>query len=155
MAVVALRAGLHFINEVSCAAAADVIDGRLLAAEALLLLEFLVEAEHGTFPLAVHVSCSTAARGEVSVGGWRGELDARCWAGGGLAVGERLGRDAGYIASAAAARVDVRGADGGVGLGDVEGRHFVCFVICCVDVNVVDGGGWSWCSDYVELENPG
>lgn len=62
-----MRAWLHLVDEVACASTADVVDGSLLGAKALLLLEFLVEAEHGSFPLAVHVAGATAARGKVRV----------------------------------------------------------------------------------------
>jgi hypothetical protein len=129
-AVLALAAGLHLVNEVAGTAAANVVDGCLLRAQTLLLLELLVEAEHGALLLAAHVSSAAAARGEVVVGWGRRELDARRGASGGCAVGEVGGLDAGDVASSTAAGVDVGAADGWVRLCDVEGRHFV------------GGGGW-------------
>lgn len=127
-AVLALGSGLHLVNEVAGTATADVVDGSLLGAEALLLLELLVEAEHGTLLLAVHVASAATARGEEGVGGRRSELDAGCWARGGLAVGDIGGLDAGDVTGAATARVDVGAAYGWVRFGDVEGRHLVvCF----------------------------
>jgi hypothetical protein len=135
-AVLALRTGLHLVDEVARSTAANVVDGSLLGAQTLLLLQFLVEAEHGALLFTVHVACTAAARSEVAGGRWWGQLDARCWATGGLAVGEVGGLDAGDVAGAAAAGVDVGAADGWVRLGDVEGRH--CGggggCLCCVDV---------------------
>ena len=126
--VLALGAGLHLVNEVAGTSTADVVDGSLLGAEALLLLELLVEAEHGALLLAVDVAGAATAGGEEGVGGRRSELDAGCWARGGLAVGDVGGLDAGDVAGAATARVDVGAAYGWVRLGDVEGRHLVvCF----------------------------
>ena len=116
--------GAHLVNEVAGASSADVVDGCLLGTQTFLLLEFFVEAEHGTLLLAAHVSGSATARGEV-VGGWgSSELDAACWASCGCAVGEVALLDASYISGSAAARVNVGGLDGWVRLGDVEGRHF-------------------------------
>lgn len=127
-AVLALAAGLHLIDEVTGTTTADVVDGGLLRAKALLLLELLVEAEHGTLLLAVHVTSAAAARGEEGVGRRRSELDTGCRARGGLAVGDVGGLDAGDVASTATAGVDVGAAYGWVRLGDVEGRHLVvCF----------------------------
>jgi hypothetical protein len=136
-AVLALAAGLHLVNEVSGTAATDVVDGCLLRAQTLLLLELLVEAEHGALLLAAHVSGSASARCEVAASRGRRELDTGGWATGGCTVGEVGGLDAGNVASSAAARVDVGAADGWVRLGDVEGRHFG------------GGGGCLWCGDLI------
>jgi hypothetical protein len=130
-AVLALAARLHLVDEVAGTAAANVVHGSLLGAETLLLLEFLVKAEHGAFLFAVHVACAAAARGEEGVGGRRSELDTGCWATGCGAVGEVVGLDTGYVAGTAAARVDVGATDGRVRLGDVEGDHFACLGWCC------------------------
>lgn len=59
----AVGSGLHLLDEVSGAAAANVVDGGLLGAQTLLLLELLVEAEDGTFGLA-HIA-STATAGSI------------------------------------------------------------------------------------------
>lgn len=123
-AVLALASGLHLVDKVAGTTTANVVDGGLLRAEALLLLEFLVKAEHGTLLLAVHVAGAAATRGEEGVGRRCGQLDARCWARGGRAVGEVGSLDAGNVASTATAGVDVRVSDRWVRLGDVEGRHF-------------------------------
>lgn len=123
--VLALAPGLHLINEVSGAATADVVDGGLLAAQALLLLEFLVKAEHGALLVCAHVASTATTRGKVAGGRRKSELGARCWAGSCAAVGNLRGLDAGYIASTAATRVEV-GLGGWVRLGDVEVDHFDC-----------------------------
>jgi len=118
------RAG-HLVDGVAGAAAADVVDGGGVLAQALLLGELLVEAEHGALLLAVDVAGAAAARGEVGVGGGRRELHEGGGPRGVAAVGDIGGVDAGGIASAAAARVDkVGGGDGWVRLGDVVGDHF-------------------------------
>ncbi len=102
------------------------VHGGLLRAQTLLLLEFLVEAEHGALLVHAHVAGTAAARGKVAAGGRRSELDARCWSSGGAAVGDIRGVDTGYVASSAAARVEV-GFGGGMRLGDVEVDHFECW----------------------------
>lgn len=71
------RAGVHLVDIVSGAAAADVVDGGGVLTEALLLGELLVEGEHGAFLLAMDVAGAAAARGEERVGGGSGQLDAR------------------------------------------------------------------------------
>jgi hypothetical protein len=48
-----------------------VVDGCLLAPQALLLLQFLVEAEHGAFGL-LHVTCAAATGGVDGIFGWWG-----------------------------------------------------------------------------------
>lgn len=68
-AVVALSPGLHFVDEVAGAAAPNVVHGCLLAAQTLLLLQLLVEGEHGAFA-TLHVACAAAASGVHAVG-WR------------------------------------------------------------------------------------
>lgn len=116
------------INQVASATTANVVDRGGVLTETLLLGKFLVEAEHGTFALAVDISGSTSASGEVGVGGRRSELDARGRASGGAAVSYILGVDAGHVAGSTAARVvDICGGGRWVRLGDVEGDHFGCW----------------------------
>ena len=116
-----------FGGEVAGAAATNVVDGSGVLAQALLLGELLVEAEHGALLLAVHVAGAAAAGGEEGVGGWWGQLDARGGSRGGWPCGEGRVRDACLVSGAAAAVVDGCAGlgDGGVGLGDVVGEgHF-------------------------------
>ena len=141
--VLPLATRLHLIDEVSRTSASNVVHGCLLGAQTLLLLEFLVEAEHGALAL-LHVAGAAAASRVEGAGGGCGELDARGGPAGGGACGEGAGGNAQSVAGAAAAGVDVGGFDRGVGLGDVEGWHFdggwlgvvvvvvvVVMVICC------------------------
>lgn len=127
---------LALLDEVAGAAAADVVDGGGVLAEAFLLSELLVKGEHGAFLLAVDVAGAAASAGEEGVGGGRAELDARCWTSGVVSGGDVLG-DAGYVSSSAATVVDGGRGGGGVRLGDVVGDH----------VGGVLWGGWfGWCS---------
>lgn len=123
--VLALALGLHLVDVVAGTATTDVVDGGLLGAEALLLLELLVEGEHGTLGL-LHVAGTTTANGVDGVGGRRCELDARGRARGSLSRSDLRSLDAHGIASTAATRVEVVGADGGVRLSDTEVDHFEC-----------------------------
>ena len=122
-----LAAGLLALlgtKEVTGTATADVIDGGSILAETLLLGELLVEGEHGTLLLAVHVAGSTAAASEEGVGWGRRELDAGCWAGGICASSDGLGVHTGCVTGTASSRVvDIGGGDGRVRLGDVVGGH--------------------------------
>lgn len=146
--VCAQSPGLLLVDKVSSTATANVVNRCLLAAQTLLLGKLLVEAEHGALRL-LHVAGAAAASGVEGVGGRRGELDARGWAGGSSAGSDLGGLDAHGIASTATARVDVGGSYGWVGLGDVEGDHFdrdgglvVGGVgVVGVDVDVI-GGEW-------------
>jgi len=132
---------VEFIDQVSSAATADVVDGSGVLAETLLLGKFLVEREHSAFLLAVHVACSTAARGVEGVGWRRSELDQRGWTGGIRARGHVLWVDASGITGTATSRiVVVGGRDGWVRLGDVVGRHFE--LLGFVLLMVVDVGRW-------------
>lgn len=110
------------------------VHGCLLGTKALLLLEFLVEAEHGALLGGVHVACAATTGGEVRCGWRRNQLGARCWARGCWAVGEVVGLDAGNVASAATTGVDVGAAYGWVRLRDMEGNHFGIGYLCCVGV---------------------
>ena len=130
--ILALGPRLHLFDKVSGPAATNVVDGGLLAAQRLLQLEFLVEAEHGAFFVRAHVAGTTTTGGKVAGGRRRSELDAGCWASSCAAVGDLRGLDASYIAGTAATRIEV-GFGGGVRLGDVKVDHFDCSVlICCV-----------------------
>ena len=51
----------HLVDGVAGATSADVVDGRGVLAQALLLGELLVETEHCAFPLAVHVAGTAAS----------------------------------------------------------------------------------------------
>lgn len=119
----ALRARLHFVDEVASTSTADVIDGSLLRPEALLLLQLLVEAEHGALA-SLHVACSAATCGIDEVGGRWCQFDTRGRPAGCLAVGDLVRLDAHGIASATTAGVDVGRADCRMRLGDVEIDHF-------------------------------
>lgn len=120
----ALGSGVEFVDQVASTAAANVVDGSGVLTETLLLGEFLVEAEHGAFRFAVHVTGSTAAGGEESIGWRRSELDEGGRARGIGTRGHVLRVDASSIASAATAGiVVVGGGDGWVRLGDVVGKH--------------------------------
>ena len=121
------------------------VDGSLLAAQTLLLLELLVEAEHGALLVGAHVSCAATARSKVACGRRRRELDARCWTCGGAAIGDLRSLYTGHVASATTTRVEV-GAGRRVRLCDVEVDHFDY----CGDVVVVDVV-MRWCVDVLML----
>jgi len=65
--VLALATRLHLIDKIARATTANMVHGSLLGAQTFLLLQFLVEAEHGPLLLAVHVAGAAAAG--VNVGG--------------------------------------------------------------------------------------
>lgn len=115
------------------------IDRGLLAAQTLLLLELLIEAKHGALLVGTHVSCAATARSKVACGGRGGELDARCWACGGAAIGYLRSLYTGNIASATATRVEV-GIGRRVGLGDVEVDHvgYCDVALRCLGVGVLE-----------------
>lgn len=96
-----------------------------MAAQTLLLFEFLVEAEHGALLVCAHVTGTATTGGKVAVRGRRSELGAGCWACCCAAVGDLRGLDASNVAGTSTARVEV-GLGGGVRLGDVEVDHFDC-----------------------------
>jgi hypothetical protein len=56
-----VRSGLHLVDKVSGSATANVVDGGLLGAQTLLLLELLVEAEDGAFGLSHVAGTATAS----------------------------------------------------------------------------------------------
>lgn len=122
--VLALTPRLHLVDEVAGTTTTDVVDGGLLAAQTLLLLELLIKAEHGAFLVGAHVASTTTSGGEVPVGGRRSELDTRCWACCCAAVGDLRRLDTSDVASTPTARVKVR-LGGRVRFGDVEVDHFV------------------------------
>lgn len=96
--------------------------------QTFLLREFLVEAEHRSLFLAMHVSCSAAAGSEDGVGRRRREFDAGSRSRG---VGSRC--DVGRVyaldvaCAATAGIVEVGGGERRVGFGDAVGWHFEDF----------------------------
>lgn len=123
--VLTLALGLHLIDKVAGTTTANVVDGGLLAAQTLLLLELLVKAEHGALLVCAHVTSATATRSKVAGGRGSSKLDAGCWARCVTAVGKLRGCNASDVSCTAAARVKVR-LGGGVRLCDVEVDHFDC-----------------------------
>lgn len=125
-------AGVHLVDEVAGAAAADVVDGRLVLHHPALALQLLVEAEDGALALLVEVAGATAAGEEVGVGRWSLQLDARCWASGVGAGGGLLRVDVDVVAGSTSPGVDVVGrGDGWVRLGDlVLSGHVDCGEMC-------------------------
>jgi len=123
---------MHLIDEVAGSATTNVIDGSSVLAEALLLGQFLVEAEHGALLLAVNVAGAATARGKEGVGGRRREREERSRSGRIGTSSGRLGVHTGDITGAAPTGVvDVGGRDGGVWLGDLVGWHCGCWSSVC------------------------
>jgi len=112
------------VDLVAGAATADVVDGCRMLHQALLLSQLFIEAEDGTFLLAVQVAGTATSAHEVGVGWRRSELGNGRRTGGVRASGDVLGVYASDVASTTSAgMVVVAGRDGRVRLGDLVGRH--------------------------------
>lgn len=112
---------------VACSSSAYRVDGALLLLSGLaggLTCEFLVEGEEGALRAVVNVACSSSAGRELGAGLGKWTAEEMGWAASSVGIGGLASFEGITCSSTSCVGV---GTDVWVRLGDLVGRHFVCW----------------------------